>query len=197
MNKNNRITIKKATKNEINSILLIQEHSLFEKKEISNKRENGFLRTRMEYNTIKVFIENGCILIALNNEEVIGYAIAGKWSYFLQWDIFKIMLQKLHGMEYQGIKINEISTYHYGPICIEPSSQGMGIFPLLFLSINSIFLKEFKLGLTFIDKSNYRSLLAHTKKFDMRIIESFNYNNQEYYTLPISKENIIRENLAD
>jgi hypothetical protein len=59
--------------------------------------------------------------VAASEQQVIGYILAGDWEFFSQWGIFKVMIDQLPQLVYQGQQITVANSFQYGPICIDRS----------------------------------------------------------------------------
>ena len=119
----------------------------------------------------------------VENEDVIaGYAYAADWNYFSQWSIFPYMVSRFPQLQFDDYQITTDNTFQYGPVCIDITLRGKGIFPQLFAIMRSSLANRFPIGLTFINQINKRSLAAY-QKLDLAIIDEFKFNDNEYYTL--------------
>ena len=89
----------------------------------------------------------------------------------------------LKNLTYLGQTLNVENSYQYGPICIDKSVRGSGILEKIFDFSRKKMSEKYPILVTFINKTNSRSLEAHTRKLGLEVIQTFNYNNNEYYEL--------------
>ncbi len=176
------VTIRTALESDINGILTLQFQNLYTNL-APTELGNGFVTTPFTPELLReLFIQTG-VFIAEDRGKVVGYLIAGNWEFFSQWEIFRVMFHRLPDLQFQGKLIDVASSFQYGPICVDRSVRGTTVFPDLFAKMRSSFAIKFPLGITFINKLNQRSFIAHTRKLDLEIIDEFELNGNSFYTL--------------
>ena len=85
------MTVRIAKPADINGILSLQARNLHSNlSEI--ERSNGFVTTPFTFAQIENLLSEEGVFVAVNHEEVLGYAMAGSWAYFSQWPIFPFMV---------------------------------------------------------------------------------------------------------
>jgi hypothetical protein len=72
------------------------------------------------------------IFIAINDDKVVAYVMAGSWQYWSQWPLFQYMIEELHNLEYLGQKLTVDNSYQYGPVCIDKSLRESGLLEGIF-----------------------------------------------------------------
>lgn len=75
------------------------------------------------------------------------------------------------------------NSYQYGPICIDASVRGTGVFEKIFTASLLSMADRYPIMVTFINTINHRSYAAHTQKASMEMAGTFQYNNNNYYLL--------------
>jgi hypothetical protein len=173
---------------DIPGILALQESNL-----LSNlseaEQKNGFVTTAFTAMQIETLLADGGVFVAVETsaddqtETVIGYALAGSWSFFEQWPIFPFMLARLPALNFEGRAITEANSFQYGPVCVDAAYRGQGVFPRLFETMRLGMCERFPIGVTFINRLNPHSYHAHTKKLGMTVIDEFEFNGRPYYGL--------------
>jgi hypothetical protein len=118
-----------------------------------------------------------------DNNKIIGYALAGRWDFFLQWPIFESMVIKFNNLIFKSKKLSLENSFQYGPVCIDKNYRGDGLLQKLFFKICSNFVSDYSFGMTFINENNIRSYMAHTKKLGMVNVGKFTFNQSSYYIL--------------
>ncbi len=123
------------------------------------------------------------VFVAVHDRKIIGYLLAGDWTFFSQWEIFRLMISRLPELRFMGEEITVDRSFQYGPICIDRDWRGSTVFPDLFALMRSSFESRFLVGVTFINKLNERSFTAHTRKLNLKIVDEFEFNGNSFYTL--------------
>ncbi|MDN3723687.1 GNAT family acetyltransferase [Aequorivita sp. SDUM287046] len=180
-----------GNKADIVEILELQEKYLF-RNMTDAERKNGFVTTPFTVKQIDEIIgENGIFITENEKEELIAYAFAGSWSYFEQWEIFKFMVSRFPKLSFKGSEITTTNSFQYGPVCIAENYRGKGILNRLFEELRIEFYKKYPISVTFINKVNEVSKIAHTKKLGWEIIDEFDFNNNSYIGLAFDMKNSV------
>ena len=89
------------------------------------------------------------------------------------------------------------NSYQYGPVCIDKKFRGSGLLEKLFDFAREEMSKKYPILVTFVNKTNPRSYVAHTKKLGLTVIKEFEFNNNSYHELvyDTSKPILERENI--
>jgi hypothetical protein len=147
-------------------------------------KKDGFVTTPFTKEQLeKLILEEQGLFIALKDDEVIAYVMAGSWQFWSAWSMFAYMIEHLGELEYLGEKLTTQNSYQYGPICIDKSARGSGVLELIFEFTRENMAKRYPILVTFINKINPRSFHAHTKKLGLEVIQEFSYNNNNYWEL--------------
>lgn len=151
-------------------------------------RTNGFVTTNITREQLKDLIEkeNGVVIVE-DGEKLLSFAFAAPWEYWSQWPLFKYMIEILPEYTFEGERLSVENSYQYGPVCVDESVRGQGIFEeVLFKSLESM--DRFPIMATFINTVNPRSYAAHTKKVGMEEIGKFEFNGNIYYFMAIGTD---------
>ena len=147
-------------------------------------RPNGFVTTLFTEEQFKELIEeeNG-LAIACDGDKIIAYAMAASWEYWSAWPLFQFMIKDLPNIEYLGQKLSIENSYQYGPVCVDVAYRGRDVLPNIF-EFSRLQMKErYPILITFINKINPRSYVAHVDKLKLDVIKTFEFNNNTYYNL--------------
>lgn len=172
-----------ATLKDIPNILKLQQ-----KYHISTISEedkiDGFVTTLFTEEQFKELIEkeNG-LVIACDGEKVVAYAMAASWQYWSAWPLFQHMIKDLPNTEYLGQALSMENSYQYGPVCIHKDYRGSEVLSNIFELARLQMRKRYPILITFINQINKRSFKAHTKKVELDVIKTFEFNNNQYYEL--------------
>lgn len=167
---------------DIQGILILQELYL-----VSNlseeEKKSGFVTTPFSVEQLTQVINNEGLFIAKDNSKIIAYIFAESWDFFRQWPIFEHMISVFPKLSFLDFEINSITSFQYGPICIDKKYRGEGLINSLFEFMRINVVKKYPLSLTFINKTNIPSYKAHTKKLKWTVIADFEFNNNDYFIL--------------
>lgn len=171
-----------ANQSDISGILALQSRNLFTNLSEA-ERQNGFVTTAFTIPQIEELLDKQGVFVAVLNEVIVGYALAGSWDFFAQWPIFPFMLARLPTLNFNGRAITEENSFQYGPVCVDAACRGQGVFPQLFETMRLGMCQRYPIGVTFINRLNQHSYHAHTKKLRMQVIDEFEFAERPYYGL--------------
>lgn len=176
------IITRKGTQADIPGILILQDQNLYGKM-TEEERVNGFVTTPFIAEQIIAIIEQDGLFVAKDKGAIIAYVFAGTWAYFQQWEIFELMVSRFPMLEFNGQKITTENSFQYGPVCIAKAYRGQGVLQQIFEEMRQVFVQQFPISITFINKVNVVSEKAHTKKLGWVIIDEFSFNDNRYIGL--------------
>ncbi|MEC4728138.1 GNAT family N-acetyltransferase [Shewanella sp. D64] len=130
-------------------------------------------------------IEKGWIVVAEDRQEIVAYVIAGPWSFFQTWPVYRHILKQLGQFSLKGVKLTQNNACQYGPIWIKQSYRGQGIFEQLVSTLKEHVSRQFPFMLTFIAEDNMASFSAHTNKASMQVLDFFTFDDRDYYLLAL------------
>ena len=171
-----------ATPDDIDGVLALQELYL-----VSNLSEEekagGFVTTPFTIAQLTTVISAQNLFVAKDNEKIIAYIFAGSWNFFSQWPIFNYMISLLPELKFLDFECTTSNSFQYGPISIHKEYRVKGLIIPFFEFMRIHMKNKFPLAITFINKTNIPSRIAHTEKLKWNIIADFEFNNNEYYIL--------------
>jgi hypothetical protein len=171
-----------ANESDVDGILALQSRNLYSQLS-PTELAGGFVTTPFTPELLRELIVQNGAFVAESEDKIVGYLLAADWTFFSQWEIFRVMVDRLPDLRFQGREITIDRSFQYGPICIDRAMRGSDIFPQLFNLMRSSFTPRFLVGVTFINKLNQRSFAAHTRKLDLEIIDEFEFEGNSFYTL--------------
>jgi hypothetical protein len=174
--------IRIAIESDIDGILDLQSRNLYVNLSTADLA-GGFVTTPFTPDLLSQLLDRSGVFVAVHEDKIIGYLLAGDWTFFSQWEIFKVMIARLPELNFMGAEVTIDRSFQYGPICIDLDWRGSEVFPNLFALMRSSFESRFPIGITFINKLNHRSFKAHTRKLDLEIVDEFEFNGNSFYTL--------------
>jgi hypothetical protein len=178
------MTIRLANTDDLTQILALQEKYHVDNLSETEKIEKGFVTTRFTTAQLTELIhQNGAFIAVTDKGQLAAYALSGTWEFFSQWAIFPLMLSRLPNIRYKNEELTTLNSCQYGPVCIDGDFRGHDVLAQLFNAVLRHYQGQFPFISTFINQKNGRSVKAHTTKLPLDIIDTFEFNNNTYYTL--------------
>ena len=183
---NQKITVRLANKDDIQQVKELLERYHVKNLE-SEQRENGFVTTDMTEEQLIALCESeqGVIIaIEKDNNNVIGLLLGASWQFLKKWPMFDYMTSILNEYSFQNKRLDAITSYQYGPICIAEEFRGHGVGELLLACQRRIFAERYPVAVTFVNVLNPRSYAFHSRnKFvDVGL---FHFNGNKYHMMAI------------
>jgi hypothetical protein len=178
-------TARIGTDRDIDGILHLQSQNLYANLS-EDELDDGFVTTPFTPDLIRSLLAQDGVFVAESDRKIVGYILAGRWDFYAQWEIFRLMISRMPQLQFQGDKIDINRSFQYGPVCVDRSMRGKGTLAQMFAIGRSSFAPRYPIGITFINKLNQRSLAAHHRKLGMEIVDEFEFNGHSFYTLAFS-----------
>lgn len=178
-----KVSLKVATLANVEEILTL--HYKYQIDSISEAdKADGFITTAFTKSHLTSLIEdeNGLFIATINNK-IVAYAMAASWQFWSQWPLFEFMVENLGDSTLDQQIITAENSYQYGPVCVDKSVRGLGVFEKVFEFSLAQMSKRYPIMVTFVNKINPRSFEAHTRKTVLSVINTFEFNNNYYYKL--------------
>lgn len=141
---------------------------------------------------LKQLIDQHWICVAESDDttpsEIVGYVLAGTWSFFETWPVYRNIINKLHQFSLDNTQLTKKNSCQYGPIWIKQEYRGQGLFQLLVNGIKKQVNPEYRYMVTFIAEDNMASFSAHTNKASMQVLDFFSFDDRDYYLLAASTD---------
>jgi hypothetical protein len=167
---------------DIDGILALQQDNLYTLLSEADRQNYGFVTTPFTPAQIQTLLAEDGVFVAEKAGTIVGYALAGSWDFFSQWPIFAFMVTRFADMTFAGTTLSATNSFQYGPVCIDRSLRGTGLFPQLFAMMRQGMATRFPVGVTFINQQNPRSLGAH-QKLSLQVIDEFAFQGRLYWML--------------
>jgi hypothetical protein len=149
----------------------------------ADQLSDGFVTTPFTPELISDLLAQQGVFVAIQDNRVIAYALAGSWNFFDRWPIFPHMVGLMPNWQFQGQPLSAEKTFQYGPVCIDKKYRGQQVLPMLFKTLRLSFADRYQVGVTFINQLNQRSYAAHTKKLNWQLVAKFEFNSGQFYGL--------------
>lgn len=157
-------------------------------------RANGFVTTLLTPAQLQELIAMQGLMLCEEEATgaLCGYVVAASWEWLSQWPIFKYMAEELPEFMFEGITVLAQNSFQYGPICIDEAYRGTAVLPALYHAVRTNAALAYPVAVTFINQKNERSFAAHTKKLGLQVIDTFQFNDNQYYRLAFRMENFMK-----
>lgn len=150
-------------------------------------KPDGFVTTNFTDAQLETLIVNEQgVTIAKENGKVLALAMAASWEFWAEWPLFAYMIEKLPEFMLEGQALTRENSYQYGPICIDKSVRGTGLFERVFYASLAGMRERYPMMATFINRINHRSYAAHTQKVPLMTLGNFQFNQNDYYLMACS-----------
>ena len=150
-----------------------------------SQQKNGYLSIAFSEAEFKDFNDNLCVVVAKEQNTVIGYCCISNAAFNTQFPILDQIIAGIASYvmpESQDIPTEE-KTCIYGPVCIALSHRGKGLLQKLSASGLEIAKeKDYAYCFSFVAADNVRSLSAH-RKLSFHTVGTINHNNNEYVVI--------------
>jgi hypothetical protein len=128
------------------------------------------------------------IIVAKDNNWVVGFVCASRCDWNYQPAIVKSMLAEFDRILFQGRPLNEYSVFIYGPVCIDLAYRGRGLLRKLYRGIKRELAGKYSVVSAFIADGNSRSLQAHRDGLGMSEVARFTHDECSHHILAFPVE---------
>jgi hypothetical protein len=171
-----------GTAADIPGIIALQSQNLLANLNV-DQLSDGFVTTPFTPELITELLAQQGVFVAIQDNRVIAYALAGSWDFFDRWPIFHHMVSLMPTWQFQGQSLSAETSFQYGPVCVDKKYRGQQVLPPLFETMRQSFADRDQVGVTFINQLNPRSYAAHTKKLNWQLVAEFEFNGSQFYGL--------------
>ena len=174
------VIIRKAILADVNAIVQLERAHVND--ELTTKQ--GVLHAHsLTVNEVKQLINQHWIVVAEQQGNIIGYVVAAKWAFFASQPLYRYIIQRIKFADCEGQALTTTNTCQYGPIWINRSYRGQGIFEAMVNELKLALKDRYPFMVTYIAADNLRSLAAHYNKAGMHLIEHFSFEQRNYHLL--------------
>lgn len=177
------VLLKRAeTTEELKGILTLQKANLIENLSSNLKEEQGFVTVKHDLKTLELMNEHAKQIIAVENDEVIGYALVMMKELRDLVPVLIPFFNMLEKIEFNDKALVNSSFYVMGQICVAKNYRGQGIVKLLYQKHQEVYADQYELCITEVSTSNARSMRAH-QKVGFEVIHVFQDQTDEWNIL--------------
>ncbi|GIU07180.1 MULTISPECIES: GNAT family N-acetyltransferase [unclassified Shewanella] len=174
--------IRRAKASDITALVALEQTHLQDEL-VAEQRDNSLQGQSFTQADLTTLVNQHWVVVAEVEDTIVGYVIAGRWSFFKQWPIYRNLLNRLPRLDYDRAKLTENNCCQYGPIWIDSRHRGQGIFEALVAFVKKQVGNELPYMLTFIAEDNAGSFAAHTRKGGMQVVDYISFDERDYYLL--------------
>lgn len=150
-------------------------------------KTDSFVTTNItEQQLAKLITKENGVTVAKENGKILAFAMAASWDFWKEWPLFSYMIEQLPNFALEGETITAENSYQYGPVCIDKTVRGSGLFEKVFYASLFNMKVRYPIMATFINQMNLRSFAAHTRKVPMTQVGTFQFNQNDYYLMACS-----------
>jgi hypothetical protein len=136
----------------------------------------GFVTARHSLQLLQKMASLTPQVIAISNDEVVGYVLSMHPELRDELDILKPMFDLLERINYKGNPLASYAIIVGGQTCIAKEFRGSGILENLYAKARQELQVDYELCVTEIAVSNFRSMKAH-EKIGFETIHTYNDTN--------------------
>lgn len=148
----------------------------------SDNKSDGFVTVIHDLPVLQLMNSLNKQVIALENGQVIGYALVMPKELKDSIPILVPMFDMFEVIPFKGRQLSTWNYYVMGQVCIAQSHRGKGIFEQLYLKHKETYSKQYDLCITEVSTSNPRSMRAH-EKVGFRTIHTFEDKSDQWNIL--------------
>ena len=171
---------RRVTKSDYPGILALQEANLFENLSEAVRRE-GFLSARFSTRQFEQMNRDAAIVVAEEAGRIAAYACSAGVEDSRRYPILAAMIASFGRTLYLDLPLADTRVCIYGPVCVEQSSRGRGVFRKLLHALKQELAGHYDVAAAFIAKSNVRSVSAHVDGMGMSIAGEFEFAGKSFW----------------
>jgi len=177
------MTVRQAkTEKDIREILILQGQNLRNEQQSLQSYRDGFVTVKHEFELLDKMNKAQGHIIAVENDEVVGYVLAMPATFREQIAILQPMFEIFDRIHYRNRNLNEYNYYVIGQACIAPDFRGTGLLGKMYDQHRECYSKQFDFCITEVSTSNARSIRAHEKQ-GFKTIYSYSDQTDEWHII--------------
>ncbi len=179
--------IEKLKTSDFDKLIALQEKHIVHNLTLEQQAKQGFVTTRFTANLLTELQREGRSFVLYEGTRLGAYAFGASNDFFRQWELCEFMIERFSELDsakkISGNRITAENSFMYGPVCIDNDFRGRGVLKLLFDAVSAEGVGKYKFVTTFINQRNEISLAAHKKNTPLVHFDTFEFNNNTYYSL--------------
>lgn len=177
------IRIKRADNEaELRGILALQARNLRADLDEVEAAEEGFLIARHHPAALQRMNESQPSIIALNNEEVVGYVLPATQAVRDEHPLMADLFNKIDLLHHRGEPLRGLDYIVVAQVCVAKGHRGEGLVQRMYERLREALQGRYRYAITDIAKANRRSLQAHLKT-GFQVIHLIEYDQLQWDVL--------------
>jgi GNAT superfamily N-acetyltransferase len=148
---------------DLQQILDLQAKNLRHMHSAEVEKDQGFVTVHHSLEVLQAMNEEAKHIIAIDNEHVVGYALAMTRSFKDRIPELVAMFDMLDSLKYKGKSLSDFRYLVMGQICVDASHRGQGVFDGMYNHYFQTYRGEYEVVITEVALRNTRSLRAHER----------------------------------
>jgi GNAT superfamily N-acetyltransferase len=148
---------------EIAGILSLQEANLGKNISLQEAREQGYVTVEHDFLLLKRMNEKAPSIIAISQDEVVGYTLAMTKDFRFQIPVLVPMFEMIDTLSFKGFSLKVEEYIVAGQVCVAKGFRGQRLLDRLYQFFQEQYAARFSFIVTEIASDNLRSLRAHRR----------------------------------
>ena len=178
-------TITTLKEKDILNLLSLQKENLKLNLDAETIESQGFVSFVYSPDDIKGMMQAEPQIIAMDGEEIVGYALTASLDYAQTVKLLQPLVEKIKVLTYNNTPLmprsarSDIRYYIMGQVCVKAGYRGIGIFDALYQGHKEHLSSKYDGVITEIATENKRSLAAHRRVGFTTIYEYYDEVSQK------------------
>ena len=168
-----------TTDREIQGIRDLQEANLKENVALEKRPVDGFLTAKYSLDFLKAMNKSTPAIIAKQNGEVVGYALATNRSLLGQHPLLKDLSIQINKIPFGDKAIGDFDYLVVGQLCVAKQVRGQGLAQRLYAHFKTTYQEQYPFSVTDVDQGNLASLKTHLK-VGFQVVSTLQYGNSNW-----------------
>lgn len=155
-----------------------------------SEKSDGFLSAGFEPDEFKALNDDLCVVVCAASKEVLGFLVASTTEFNKAFPLPRTMIERYRDSIFEGRTLDSYRSYISGPVCVERTERGKGIFEGMYGKLFDLLPAEYELAVTLVANDNPRSMNAH-QKVGFNPVSQFMFNGRTFNILVVRTKKAI------
>ena len=148
----------------------------------AEQKQQGFIVSQMDEKQLDDINRQLGVLVADDNGRIAGFVCLHTTDQQPRPGIVDAMLAQLPRARLNGVPLDRLRLFMYGPVCLAADYRGQGLLRRLFAAVKQR-MADFDAGIAFVNDSNPHSLAAHVDGLGMQDLLTFRHGGEDFHLL--------------
>ena len=176
-------TITTLKEKDILNLLALQKDNLKQNLDAQTIESQGFVSFVYSPDDIKGMMQDEPQIIAIDGEEIVGYALTASLEYAQTVELLQPLTAKSKTLAYNDTPLSNLRYYIMGQVCVKAGYRGIGVFDALYQGHKEYLSGKYGGVITEIATENKRSLAAHRRVGFTTIYEYYDEVNEKNWEI--------------